>query len=86
MPSSTVGFIGVADRGGGREREAADEDGQAVEERLLVRVEQVVAPGDGVAHRLQAGRLIARPAGQQRQRAGPGRSSRSSKRAGREVA
>ena len=32
-------------------------------------VEQVVAPGDGVAHRLQACRLIARPAGQERQAA-----------------
>ena len=37
------------DRLRGLQGEAADEDGQAAEERLLGRGEQVVAPGDGVA-------------------------------------
>ena len=35
----------------GVEREAADEDGQAREERLLRRAQEVVAPGDGGAQR-----------------------------------
>ena len=44
-----------------------DEDRQAAEQAPLVLVQQVVAPGDGVAQRLLAGREIARAAGQQRQ-------------------
>ena len=50
---------------------AAGEDGQPPEERLLRSVEQVVAPGDGVAQRLLAGRQVARAAGQQRQPRAP---------------
>ena len=53
------------------EREAAGEDGQPAKERLLVRRQQVVAPGDGVAHRPLAGRQVARAAGQQRPAAAP---------------
>ena len=55
------------DRLGRRQREAAGEDRQPPEQGLLGRGEQVVAPGDGVAHRLQARRQVARAAGQQRQ-------------------
>ena len=47
------------------EAAAADEDRQAAKQRLLVRLEQVVAPGDGVAQRLLAGRRVARAARQQ---------------------
>ena len=57
----------AGDRFGPRQVEAADEDGQAAKERLLGRVEQVVAPGDGVAHRPQPVRQVAGAAGQQRQ-------------------
>ena len=46
-----------------------DEDRQAPEQRLLLRRQQVVAPGDRVAHRLQARRHIAGPAGQEGQAA-----------------
>ena len=49
------------------QREAAGEDGEAAEEGLLLRGEEVVAPGDGVAHRLVAGGLVARAAGEQLQ-------------------
>ena len=42
----------VDDRLGRLQRAAAGEDGQAAEEDLLLRGEQVVTPGDGVAHRL----------------------------------
>ena len=57
----------VADLPRGVEREAAGEDGEAPEERLLVRGEQVVAPGDRVAHRLLPGRQVAVAARQERQ-------------------
>ena len=40
---------------------------QPTEQGLLARLEQVVAPGDGVAQRLLAGRQVARATGQQRQ-------------------
>ena len=57
----------AGDSRGRLQREAADKDGQPAEEDLLLRGEQVVAPGDGVAHRLLAGRQVAPAAGQQRQ-------------------
>ena len=53
----------------GLQGKTAAEDGEAPEERLLVGIEQVVAPGDGRAHAAQACRLVARAAGQQRQHA-----------------
>ena len=56
-----------ATRLGRLEREAADEDRQPPEQRLPILVQQVVAPGDGVAHRPQPLRGIARSPGQQRQ-------------------
>ena len=72
-PSRTIGSRSPSrrDRLGRLEGEAAGEDGQAAEEGLLLGVEQVVAPGDRVAHRLLAGRQVARPAGQQRQPLAP---------------
>ena len=57
----------AGDRFGPRKVETASEDGQAAEEPLLSRVEQVVTPGDRVAHRPQAVRPVAGPPGQQRQ-------------------
>ena len=50
---------------------AADEDGQPPEQRLLLGREQVVAPGDGVAHRPQPGGQVARPAGRAAAAAAP---------------
>lgn len=47
------------------DRAAADETRVAAEERLLLGRQQVVAPGDCIAHGLQAHRLIARAACQQ---------------------
>ena len=47
----------------------AGEDGEAAEEAVRSGVEQVVAPGDRVAHRSQPGGLVARPAVEQRQAA-----------------
>ncbi len=46
---------------------AASEDRQPAEERLLVRREQVVAPGDGLSHRPQALRVVAVAAREQGQ-------------------
>ena len=46
---------------------AADEDGQSPEKGLLVPVEDVVAPGDGVAHRAQPLRQVLSPTRQQLQ-------------------
>ena len=43
---------------GGLEREAAREDAQAAEQRLLVRVEKVVAPGDRRVQRLLSRRQV----------------------------
>src|SRR3712207_649395 len=51
------------------EGEAAGEDREAAEQRLLVGREEVVAPGDGVAHRLEARRHVTRAAGKQREAA-----------------
>ena len=55
----------AADRLGGLERAAADEDGEPREERLLVRPEQRVAPVDRRAQRLLARGQVARAAGEQ---------------------
>ena len=44
----------VRDILGGFERGAASEDGEAAEDDLLVRSEELVGPGDGVAQRLVA--------------------------------
>ena len=49
------------------ETEAPGEDRQAAKERLLSRAEQVIAPGDGIAHGLLASREVAAAAGQQEQ-------------------
>ena len=49
------------------QRESADEDGESAEERLFLRRQQVVGPGDGVAHRLLASGQVASTPGQQRQ-------------------
>ena len=56
---------GVADGNGGLERAAAGEDRQAREQALLVGVEELVAPADGVAKGLMACRLVARAAAQE---------------------
>ena len=61
------GRLGRRDRLGRLQREAAGEDGQAAEERLLLRRQQVVAPGDRVAHRPLPGGRSRAAAGQQRQ-------------------
>jgi hypothetical protein len=45
--------------------EAADEDGEAAKQGLLIGGEEVVAPGDRVPHRAQPSRLIARTASQE---------------------
>jgi hypothetical protein len=47
------------------EGEAALKDGEELELRLLGIVEQVVAPGDGVAHRLLAVGEVARSSSQE---------------------
>ena len=57
----------LATRLGRLQREAAGEDGQPAEQSLFGRGEQVVAPGDRVAHRLQPRRQVAGAAGQERQ-------------------
>ena len=57
--------LAAADGLGGVERAAAGEDGEAREERLLVRAEQVVAPVDRRAERLLAGGQVARAAGEE---------------------
>ena len=59
----------VGDRLRRLEGASADEDGQAPKEPLLRRGEQIVTPGDGVAHRLLAGRKISPAAGQNDQAA-----------------
>ena len=48
------------------DRAATGKDGQAAEDGLLLGREQIVAPGDGVAHRLLPGRSGAGSAGQER--------------------
>ena len=52
----------AGDGRGGLERGPTGENREAGEEPLLVGIEQVIAPGDGVAHRLLARGEIARPA------------------------
>jgi hypothetical protein len=54
-------------RFGGPQGEAADEGREAAEEDLVVGGEQVVGPGDGVAHRALAGWEVAGTAGEERQ-------------------
>jgi hypothetical protein len=54
------------DRLGRLEVEALDEDRQPPEEALLLRCQQVVAPGDGIAHRSEPRRLVPSPACQER--------------------
>ena len=49
------------------DRAAAGKDGQAAEDGLLLRREEIVAPGDRIAHRLLAGREGAGAARQERQ-------------------
>src|SRR5262245_62018568 len=53
------------DRFGRLQGETAGEDREAAEEGLLVGREQVVAPGDGVAHRLETGGGVAGTAGEE---------------------
>ena len=67
MGNVDVQRLGGADRLGRLQREAAGEDRQPPEERPRVGREQVVAPGDRVAHRAQPRRRVARSADQQRQ-------------------
>ena len=57
--------VAAADRLGGLERAAADEDGEAREQRLLVGAEQLVAPVDRRAQRLLALGQVARAAGEE---------------------
>jgi hypothetical protein len=54
----------VADLLGCEEREPSDENGEPGEEQLLVLVEQLVAPGDGVAERALAVGQVARASGE----------------------
>ena len=59
--------IGVGDRLSRLQGAAADEDGEAPEQHLLLRLQQVVTPGDGVAQgALSLGR-IPRPTGEEGQ-------------------
>jgi hypothetical protein len=60
-------FLPPADGLGRVKREAPGKDGEAAEEGAFLLGEEVVAPGDGVAEGLLAGRQIALPAGQERQ-------------------
>jgi hypothetical protein len=57
--------VGAADGFGGVECGAAGEDGEPREERLLVAVEELVAPVQGGAERPVPGRCVARACGQQ---------------------
>ena len=50
-----AGFAASGDPLGHFALEAASEDGEAAEERLLLRSEQTVTPGDGVPHGAMAG-------------------------------
>src|SRR5215210_3562320 len=59
------GAFGVADRLDCLQRAAAHEDRQASVQRLLLGAEQVIAPGDGVAEGLLAGRQITCTTGQE---------------------
>src|SRR5688572_20520550 len=59
-----IGDVGN-DRFDRLQRGPTNEDAELTEERLLVGIEQVVAPGDGVADGLLAGRKIAGAAGKQ---------------------
>ena len=62
MPPKTSSVpLRIDDRLGGFERAAAREDRQSPKERLLVRGEQIVAPGNGVTHRLLACRRVRAP-------------------------
>ncbi len=47
--------------------EAADKDGEPAKQGLLLCGEQIVAPGDGIAHRPLPGRRVQSATGQQRQ-------------------
>ncbi len=60
------------DRASGLLRPAADKDRQLAEECLLGRREQRIAPGNRVAHGLQARRGIARTIGQDHEALGEG--------------
>ena len=53
-PRGNIGPDGL----GRLQGEATEEDGQDAEEGPHLRIEQIVAPGDRGAHRLEAGRLI----------------------------
>ena len=59
-PPSAPSTPGPATSAADFERPAAGEDGQAPEQRLRFGVQQVVAPGHGVAHRPLADRRVAR--------------------------
>lgn len=61
MPGSTSNMLY------GVECAAAIEDGQLTEQDLLPWGQEIIGPGDGVAHGLQTGGLISRSAGKQRQ-------------------
>ncbi len=58
---------GVGDRQGSGEGAATAEDGQLLKQDLLRLRQQVVAPGDGVAHRLLPGRGVSAAGSQQRE-------------------
>ena len=51
--------VPAGDRLGRLQREATDKDGEPAKETLVLRGQQVVAPGDGVAHRLLPGGQVA---------------------------
>ncbi len=67
MGNVEVHRLGGADRLSRLQREAAGEDRQPPEERPRVGREQIVAPGNRVAHRAQPRRRVARSPDQQRQ-------------------
>ena len=68
MRLATAGGVrcAKADRFGGVQGEASDEDGETAEERLLAIVEQVIAPPNRVPHGLLAQGQVTRAATEQR--------------------
>jgi hypothetical protein len=75
-PGQHLDIRAAGDRRGRLEVEAAGEDRQPPEVRLIFVPQEVVAPGDRVAHRAQPRRVVAAPASQDRERLGESRQQR----------
>jgi hypothetical protein len=65
-----IGFHETDNRLGRGQSEPAGEHSQSAKALLGHRIEQVITPGDGIAHGAQAGRLVVGTTGQQPQAPG----------------